>query len=122
MLFALAQQQKFAQMDLLCKDVERLFADHGGTELRQLALRQIGIFPEQKFRNHDGQHAVSQKFQALVALAGLTLFVGIGRVRQCLQQQMFILKMIADIAFKLRQVHVFCMLHDLLLSSVFLLG
>ena len=77
MLFALAQQQKFAQVDLLGENVQRLFTDHRCPELGQLALRQFRILVKQELGNHDGQHAVSQEFQALVALACLALFVGI---------------------------------------------
>ena len=66
MLFAMAEQQVFAEIQPSGRDLERPFLHAARAQARQLALRQIGVLMIQPDAGTQLQHRIAQEFQPLV--------------------------------------------------------
>ena len=86
-LFAPAQTQVIAEIDLLSELEQCALADEAGADAGQIALGAVGIGVEQVVRRDDLQHAVAQKFQPLVVLDRGAALVGIAGMGQRNAQQ-----------------------------------
>ena len=77
-LFAFAQLQIAAEIQLLRHLMQALLAHQRRPDPGQIALRQIRVPCEKVFRRHKAQHAVPQKFQPLIAAQPLhAMLIGI---------------------------------------------
>ena len=91
-----------SQADAFRRCCQGLLANHIRPHPGQLPLRTVGEIPVQVLRHQHSQHAVSQKFQPLVAeQAVVPALVGVGGVGQRVLQQRDIVKLVADDRFQI---------------------
>ena len=95
LLLAMTQQQLLAQLYLLGKFKQALFAHQARANSGQVALRQVELMKDM-IRHNDGKHRVSQELHPLVALYFLPAFIGVGGMNQRTLQKRFIVKTITD--------------------------
>ena len=86
-LLAAAQTDVLADAERARHDRERLGADDGRAQLRELALRQVGMGREQRVGHDDPQHRVTEELEALV-VGHLAVLVRERPVRQGMGQQL----------------------------------
>ena len=106
MLFAPAQTQVIAEIDLLSELEQCALADEAGADAGQIALGAVGIGVEQIVRRDDLQHAVAQKFQPLVVLDRGAALVGIAGMGERDLQQLRVFELITNNCFQL-MAHMF---------------
>ena len=106
MLFAPAQTQVIAEIDLLSELEQCALADEAGADAGQIALGAVGVGVEQIVRRDDLQHAVAQKLKPLVVLDGRSGLVGVAGVGERRFQQLRVLELVTNNCFQL-MAHVF---------------
>ena len=81
--------------------MQAVLAHKQGADARQLALRRVRVLGKQILRRDKAEHAVAQKFQALVAeKVRPAVLVGIRAVAQRLFEQRRIFEMILQLFFQ----------------------
>ena len=102
MVLAVTKQQKIAQMDCLCCLCQIRLTDQICADSGQLSFRFLGKAPVEIIGNDKAKNRVTQKLQPLVVRqSALAVFVGIRAVRQCVFQQLSVLKNISQTLFKI---------------------
>ena len=100
-LFAPAQTQVIAEIDLLSELEQCALADEAGADAGQIALRAVSIGVEQIVRRDDLQHAVAQKLKPLVVFDGRAGLVGVAGVGERRFQQLRVLELVTNNCFEL---------------------
>ena len=76
---------------------ERAHVDHGGPQLGQLALGEVGVVAVERVGDDEAEHGVAEELQALV-VGQAAVLVGVRAVRQGTQKQRLVDRLTHDLA------------------------